>query len=127
MASDDDFWKVINLIARFGLGFLTLFCVIAVLLAILDDCSKVRDFLFWGIITLLLSGAGFFGAWKEHLFATLLYAFGMLILFATGYNFWCIRYYTHGLQGIAMVFAFIYAILLYMNGARDLHPLPITC
>jgi len=114
---------IFYVITRIILAILTLLAIIFIIINLVkwidrDGGHKVEGII-WSCVSLLISLLGFYGAWKEHFMATLVFGITELILLLAGIAVANMEDYTRIGQIFAVVIACIYCWMLYVSGNVD--------
>jgi hypothetical protein len=114
---------ILYVIIRICLAILTLLAIISIIINIIqwiDHNNGDRlGGIIWSIVCLLISFLGFYGAWKEHFMATLVYAITVTILLLAGIAVGGMELYTRITQIFAVIVAITYCWLLHVGGKAD--------
>jgi hypothetical protein len=114
---------ILYIIIRICLAILTLLAIISIIINIIqwidhNDGDKIGGII-WSIVCLIISFLGFYGAWREHFMATLVYAITVTILLLAGIAVGGMKLYTRITQIFAVIVAIIYCWLLHAGGKAD--------
>jgi hypothetical protein len=114
---------ILYIIIRICLAILTLLAIISIIINIIqwidhNDGDKIGGII-WSIVCLIISFLGFYGAWREHFMATLVYAITVTILLLAGIAVGGMELYTRITQIFAVIVAIIYCWLLHAGGKAD--------
>jgi hypothetical protein len=114
---------ILYIIIRICLAILTLLAIISIIINIIqwidhNNGDKLGGII-WSIVCLIISFLGFYGAWREHFMATLVYAITVTILLLAGIAVGGMKLYTRITQIFAVIVAIIYCWLLHAGGKAD--------
>jgi hypothetical protein len=114
---------ILYIIIRICLAILTLLAIISIIINIIqwidhNNGDKLGGII-WSIVCLIISFLGFYGAWREHFMATLVYAITVTILLLAGIAVGGMELYTRITQIFAVIVAIIYCWLLHAGGKAD--------
>lgn len=119
---------IFYVIVRIILAVLTLLAMICVAINLWKwieayDHGHKLDGIIWSTVALLVSFLGFYGAWKEHFLATLVFGISALILLLAGIAVTDMREYTRIGQICSIIISCIYCWMLYASGNVDYSPI----